>query len=123
MGSEVSTSGDVYSYGILLLEMFTGKRPTDHMFSDSLNLHKFTKMAFSEQVASIADSTLFQEKDNGLNQSSASGQEIEECLISIFKAGIACSEELPRNRLAINEVLTQLHAIKNTLLGSARKEA
>ena len=123
MGSEVSTSGDVYSYGILLLEMFTGKRPTDHMFSDSLSLHNFAKMAFSEQVASIADSTLFQEKDNGLNQSSASSQKIEECLISIFKAGIACSEELPRNRLAINEVLTQLHAIKNTLLGSARKAA
>ena len=119
MGSEVSTSGDVYSYGILLLEMFTGKRPTDHMFSDSLSLHNFAKMAFSEQVASIADSTLFQQEDNGLNNSSASSQKIEECLISIFKAGIACSEELPRNRLAINEVLTQLHAIKNTLLGSA----
>ncbi|XP_057461291.1 probable LRR receptor-like serine/threonine-protein kinase At3g47570 [Actinidia eriantha] len=121
MGSKVSTSGDVYSYGILLLEMFTGKRPTDHMFSDSLSLHNFAKMAFPEQVASIADSTLFQQKDNDLKQCSTSGQEIEECLISIFKAGIACSEELPRNRLAINEVLTQLHAIKNTLLGSARK--
>ncbi|GFS33992.1 leucine-rich repeat protein kinase family protein [Actinidia rufa] len=121
MGSEVSTSGDVYSYGILLLEMFTGKRPTDHMFSDSLSLHNFAKMAFPEQVASIADSTLFQQKDNDLKQCFTSDQEIEECLISIFKAGIACSEELPRNRLAINEVLTQLHAIKNTLLGSARK--
>ncbi|GFS40355.1 EF-TU receptor [Actinidia rufa] len=123
MGCEVSTSGDVYSNGILLLEMFTGKRPTDPMFSDSLSLHNFAKMAFPEQVASIANSTLFQQQDNGLNQSSASSHKIKECLTSIFKAGLACSEELPRNRLAINEVLTQLHAIKNTLLGSTRRAA
>ena len=37
MGSEVSTLGDVYSFGILLLEMFTGKRPTDSMFKDDFN--------------------------------------------------------------------------------------
>ncbi|PRQ60888.1 putative protein kinase RLK-Pelle-LRR-XII-1 family [Rosa chinensis] len=39
MGGAVSTYGDVYSYGILLLEMLTGKRPTDDMFTDDTNLH------------------------------------------------------------------------------------
>ncbi|KAJ0582623.1 putative protein kinase RLK-Pelle-LRR-XII-1 family [Helianthus annuus] len=29
--SEVSTSGDIYSYGILLLEMMTWKKPVDLM--------------------------------------------------------------------------------------------
>ncbi|XVF41906.1 hypothetical protein PTKIN_Ptkin01aG0318200 [Pterospermum kingtungense] len=33
-GTEATTSGDMYSFGILLLEMFTRKRPTDEMFKD-----------------------------------------------------------------------------------------
>ncbi|KAI5321951.1 hypothetical protein L3X38_031023 [Prunus dulcis] len=60
MGSEVSTNGDVYSFGILLLEMFAGKRPTDDMFNGDLNLHIYVKMAFPNRVMEIVDSTLFE---------------------------------------------------------------
>ena len=50
VGSEVSMHGDVFSFGILLLEMFTGKRPTDDMFKDNLSLHNYVKRGFPEQV-------------------------------------------------------------------------
>ena len=50
MGNEVSIYGDTYSYGILLLEMFTGKKPTDNIFQDNLNLHDFVKAALPERV-------------------------------------------------------------------------
>ena len=45
MGNKVSIYGDVYSYGILLLEMFTGKRPTASIYQDNFNLHDFVKAA------------------------------------------------------------------------------
>ncbi|CAL5406706.1 unnamed protein product [Camellia sinensis] len=127
MGNEVTTSGDVYSYGILLLEMFTGKKPTDNMFNDSLNLHNFVKMVLPEEVVSIVDPTLVQQREKGKassntnntqNQSSADTRKIQECLISILNIGIACSQELPGDRLTINRVVTQLHVIKNNLLGT-----
>ncbi|VVA38004.1 PREDICTED: probable LRR receptor [Prunus dulcis] len=60
MGSEASTNGDVYSFGILLLEIFAGKRPTDDMFNGDLNLHTSVKMALPKRVTDIADSTLFE---------------------------------------------------------------
>ncbi|KAJ1396853.1 Serine/threonine-protein kinase, active site [Sesbania bispinosa] len=40
VGSEVSTHGDMYSFGILVLEMLTGRTPTDEVFEDGQNLHK-----------------------------------------------------------------------------------
>ncbi|PON34008.1 Protein kinase-like domain containing protein, partial [Trema orientale] len=50
-GSEVAVYGDLYSYGIVLLEMFTGKRPTDNMFTDGFNnLHNFAKQALPSGV-------------------------------------------------------------------------
>ncbi|KAL6128706.1 hypothetical protein ACLB2K_072061 [Fragaria x ananassa] len=60
MGGDVSTYGDVYSFGILLLEMFTGKKPTDHMFSDNLNLHNYVKSALPGRTLEISESLLLQ---------------------------------------------------------------
>ncbi|KAK3436998.1 hypothetical protein EUGRSUZ_C01824 [Eucalyptus grandis] len=48
MGDMVSTQGDMYSYGILLLEMLTGRRPIEKTFKDHLNLHNFVKVALPD---------------------------------------------------------------------------
>lgn len=48
MGSNPSKHGDVYSFRILLLEMFTGKKPTDGMFGGELSLHDLVKNAIPD---------------------------------------------------------------------------
>ena len=58
MGSDVSTKGDVYSFGVFLLEMFLGKRPIDEMFKDDLNLHNFVRMALPKRLVQIVDPAL-----------------------------------------------------------------
>ena len=64
MGNMVSTHGDVHSYEILLLEMFTGKRPTNDIFQDNLNLCDFVKAALLEQIIDdIIDPILLRERE------------------------------------------------------------
>jgi len=49
IGGNVTTNGDVYSYGILLLEMLTGKKPTQNMFLEGMNLQKWVGSGFPNQ--------------------------------------------------------------------------
>ena len=58
LGSESSKDGDVYSYGILLLELMTGKRPSDTMFSESYNLQMYAEEALPDNILQIVDPTL-----------------------------------------------------------------
>ena len=120
MGSEVSTYGDVYSYGILILEMFTGKRPTDEMFKDGENLHNYAKTALPDRVAEIADPVILPEieEDNARATSSTSSYKVEECLISIIKVGVACSTELARERMNMRDGAAQLQSIRDIFLGN-----
>ncbi|XP_058111151.1 probable LRR receptor-like serine/threonine-protein kinase At3g47570 [Magnolia sinica] len=133
MGGDVSTLGDVYSYGILLLEMFTGKRPTQDMFKDGLNLHEFVKMALPDQVLEIADRGLLEEQKEEQEQD----QEIEEeiafshirspevkrgsvfgCLVSLFGIGVACSVESPRERMQMKDAVNKMQGIRDIFLGA-----
>ncbi|XP_031251503.1 probable LRR receptor-like serine/threonine-protein kinase At3g47570 [Pistacia vera] len=107
MDGHVSRLGDIYSYGILLLEMFTGKRPTDEMFKDDLNIHNFVSMAFPNHVMDIVDpSLLFEEEneDDGVEETMMRNFEtqrnnkkkMEEFLVLVLRIGLMCSTTSPR---------------------------
>ena len=118
MGSQLSTNGDVYSFGILLLEMLTGRRPTDKLFKDDLNLHNFVKLALPGRVMEIVDHSIFNkagENDNMVSSWSdwTSGQ--IECLISVFHIGLACSAQSPIDRMDMNRVALELFSIKRQI--------
>ncbi|KAK8938406.1 putative leucine-rich repeat receptor-like serine/threonine-protein kinase [Platanthera zijinensis] len=67
MGSKASPQGDVYSYGILLLELFTGKRPTDEMFMDGLSLREYVERSYTDNLMEIMDPSLVKDAQTRLN--------------------------------------------------------
>ncbi|TYG51689.1 hypothetical protein ES288_D10G279900v1 [Gossypium darwinii] len=127
MGSELSTNGDVYSYGILLLEMLTGKRPTNERFKEGLSLHNFVKAALPNRVVEIIDPILLQESVRGgtvgditLNENNLGNDKYLQCLNSIFKIGLTCSAESPSERMDMSDVVTKLCSIRDKLLRPTR---
>ncbi|KAI3853510.1 hypothetical protein MKX03_017241 [Papaver bracteatum] len=116
MGGKVSTQGDVYSYGILLLEMFTGKRPTDDMFTDALNIHNFCKMYASPQhIEEIIDSRLLLDVE-GQHYNGNVRDKIRQIMCILIKIGVKCSSELPSDRSSMREVTADVEAVKNRFL-------
>ncbi|PON42467.1 Tyrosine-protein kinase [Trema orientale] len=149
MGGEPSKQGDVYSYGILILEMFTGKRPVDKMFKDDFNLHNFVKLALPERLLQIVDSSLLNReaeeitmrREYGRRYRSNVGMEIDleegninienpdqisthlqKCLASVLKIGLACSAESPNERINTGDVINELQRIRNAYLGFGSHE-
>ncbi|TYG51690.1 hypothetical protein ES288_D10G280000v1 [Gossypium darwinii] len=126
-GSELSTNGDVYSYGILLLEMLTGQRPTNERFKEGLSLNNFVKTALPDRVVEIIDPVLLQENVRGgtaayitLNENNLGNDIHLQCLNSIFEIGLTCSTESPSERMDMSNVITKLCSIRDKLLRPTR---
>ncbi|XP_016195866.1 probable LRR receptor-like serine/threonine-protein kinase At3g47570 [Arachis ipaensis] len=123
--SQVSIEGDIYSFGILVLEMLTEKKPTEEMFKDGCSLHNYVHDAFPNNMLKIVDATLLSmigeeipttaaaEENNHIENEGHLQSNVENCLFSLFKIGLACSVDSPRERMTVMEVNRELNIIKN----------
>ncbi|XVE97055.1 hypothetical protein REPUB_Repub02eG0277500 [Reevesia pubescens] len=124
IGGQASIYGDIYSYGILLLEMITGKSPTDDMFKDDQSLHNFIEVALPEHVMDVIDLSMLAEEENReeereLNtrrksQVISAATMVEEFIVPVMKIGLSCSATSPTERIVMTIIVNKLNDIKDS---------
>ena len=135
LGRKASTSGDVYSFGILLLEMFIAKKPIDRMFQEGLSLNKFISEVHEGKILDVADPRLFKDYESVTRSSSTScsiggdsssssnnnnniALRSEECVAAMVGVGLSCVAHSSKERFTMREALSKLQEIKRSFIGS-----
>jgi serine/threonine protein kinase len=117
LGSKISTEADVYSYGIIILEMLTGKRPTDDMFNNDFSLYTFVERSFPQNIGNILDPRIspsyrHEEPGSAMNQENHPMAGTMSCIIELVKIGLLCAADAPKDRPAMQDVYSRVTAIK-----------
>ncbi|XP_038708753.1 probable LRR receptor-like serine/threonine-protein kinase At3g47570 [Tripterygium wilfordii] len=116
-GSEgrVSVKGDMYSYGIMMLEIVTGKRPTDEMFEGEVSLRQWISASFPNALLDVVDHVLKPNANNTRDFDMVQG-----LLFSFLEMGLECSREIPEERMDVKDVVAKLTQMKLKIVRSRR---
>ncbi|XP_044476877.1 receptor kinase-like protein Xa21 [Mangifera indica] len=86
----VSTRGDVYSFGILLIETFTRKKPTDEMFAGEMSLKNLVEASLPDAVTEVVDANLLRDENGFVAKVN--------CMLSIMNLALNCSRCLGKTQ-------------------------
>ncbi|KAH9714644.1 protein kinase domain-containing protein [Citrus sinensis] len=105
----VSTNGDVYSFGIMLMETFTGKKPTDEIFNGEMTLKHWVNDWLPISTMEVVDANLLSQEDVHFVAK-------EQCVSFVFNLAMACTVESHEQRINAKEIVTKLLKIRGSLL-------
>ncbi|KAI9075420.1 hypothetical protein K1719_042615 [Acacia pycnantha] len=102
----VSTKVDVYSYGIILMEVFTRKRPTEDTFVDGLSLKSWVSESVSPSLLTqVIDSNLLEGDEQNIGNILATTS-------SVLELALNCCANSPQRRCNMSHVVVSLNEIK-----------
>ncbi|KAF7082366.1 hypothetical protein CFC21_086241 [Triticum aestivum] len=116
-GGQVSSCGDVYSFGTVILELFTGMAPTHDMLRDGLTLHKHAENAFTGMLMQIVDPVLLSIEEANLTSLQDGSNTMEHgsnAILSVMKVALSCSNHAPTERMCMRDAAAAIRRITDS---------
>ncbi|KAL8139394.1 hypothetical protein V2J09_005415 [Rumex salicifolius] len=110
MLGKAKESIDVYSFGILLLELATGRRPLQKLYISTKNIAEWAlPLAHDKKFSELADPKLH-------------GKYVEEEMRRVIIVGVMCASKEPEKRPTMTEVVKLLKGEANEKLADLENE-
>lgn len=108
-GGQVSACGDVYSFGTVIIELFTGMAPTHDMCRDGLTLQKHAENAFPGMLMQIVDPVLLSIEEanvGSLQDGSNTMEHGSTAIFSVMEVALSCTKHAPTERMCMRDAAT-----------------
>ncbi|KAF9662722.1 hypothetical protein SADUNF_Sadunf18G0083800 [Salix dunnii] len=113
MGKRASTQGDVYSFGVLLLEIITGRRPTDVLFHEGSSLHEWVKSHYPHKLKPIVDQAVLRCAPSVMQGSY--NKICSDVILELIELGLVCTQNNPSTRPSMLDVASEMGSLKQYL--------